>query len=236
MYRGHNKHIPWPNSTCRSFDIFRSIDNKHAKKELDKNFSQSSCVTEESGLLGSSNHSLIKPTTSKVASKHLPPAVDVEPDLSLIKETSHTASNLTGAMVSHNQHYKTNFNEDMPLLSMEETRKNVGPALKENSVKHQKSQILSTDINNLQPLMQDKTKPPAKTVPSSNVNKFHRSLPPRACLVHLKEQYHLDHDLLSQPRATKYLVKVRTEISPGRYMAKLELHCSRYVTFFCDGS
>ena len=93
---------------------------------------------------------------------------------------------------------------------------------------YHKAQITPTAIGNvLQPLVEDKTKSPAKTVPSSSVNKSHRSLPHRACLVHLKEQYHLDHDLLSQPRATKYLVKVRTEISPGRYMAKLELHCSR---------
>lgn len=93
---------------------------------------------------------------------------------------------------------------------------------------YQKTQITPTAIGNvLQPLVQDKTKPPAKTVPSSSVNKSHRSLPRRACLVYLNDQYHLDHDLLSQPRATKFLVKVRTEISPGRYMAKLELHCSR---------
>ena len=92
---------------------------------------------------------------------------------------------------------------------------------------YQKPQLTPVQLNNtLQPPKQDKTKPPAKTVPSTNVDKAYRSLPRRACLVHLKEQYNLDHDLLSQPRATKYLVKVRTEISPGRYMAKLELHCS----------
>ena len=73
-------------------------------------------------------------------------------------------------------------------------------------------------------LIQDKVKPPARTVPSLSITKSHKSLPRRACLVHHKEQYHLDNNLLSQPRATKYLVKVRTEISPGRFMAKLELH------------
>ena len=46
-------------------------------------------------------------------------------------------------------------------------------------------------------------------------------------MVYNKEQYNLDSKLLSLPRATKYLVKVRTEISPGRFMAKLELHCAR---------
>ena len=115
-------------------------------------------------------------------------------------------------------------------------RKNVRPVPKEKDVdsllqSYQKSQINSTvTTGNIPPLLvRDKTKPSAKTVPSLSVNKSHRSLPRRTCLVHLKEQYHLDHNLLSQPRATKYLVKVRTEIVPGCYMAKLELHCSRYI-------
>ena len=71
---------------------------------------------------------------------------------------------------------------------------------------------------------QTKTSTP---VSSSSVNKSHKSLPHKACLVYGKEQYHLDHNLLSQPRATKYLVKVRTEISPGCYNVNLELHCFR---------
>ena len=111
---------------------------------------------------------------------------------------------LPGSTASHDLEYKTNFGDDMVPFSVEETRRNVNPIAKEH------------DVDTIM-----------KAVPSSNVNKSHRSLPRRACLVHLKEQYHLDHDPLSQPRATKYVVKVRTEISPGRYMAKMELHCSR---------
>ena len=89
---------------------------------------------------------------------------------------------------------------------------------------YQKTQMIP---GNTLPLVQDKTKLPEKTSLSLSDNESHQSLPRRACLVHLNEQYQVDHDLLSQPRATKFLVKVRTEISPGRYMAKLELHCSR---------
>ena len=113
---------------------------------------------------------------------------------------------LPGSTASHDLEYKTNFGDDMVPFSVEETRRNVKPIAKEHDV--------DTII---------------KAAPSSkfNVNESHRSLPRRACLVHLKEQYHLAHDLLSQPRATKYLLKVRTEISPGRYMTKMELHCSR---------
>ena len=97
---------------------------------------------------------------------------------------------------------------------------------------NQKTQRTPTAVRNTsQPHVQDKTKSPSKTVPSSSVNKSHKSLPRRACLVHHKEQYHLDNNLLSQPKATKFLVKVRTEISPGRFMAKLELQCSGYVSY-----
>ena len=107
---------------------------------------------------------------------------------------------------SHDQYYKTNFDVD----SIQQS--------------YQNNQIIP---GNTLPLVQDKTKPQAKTALPLSVNKSHKSLPRRACLVYLNDQYRLDHDLLSQPRATKFLVKVRTEISPGRYMAKLELHCSR---------
>ena len=223
-------------SFTENYDLFRSIEKKHAKKELDKSLHGARFnTTEASGLLGSNDHSLTKSATSKVVTKHLPPAVEVERDASLIKATSYATNQLPGATGSHDQHYETDFSGNIP-SSREETKKNIRPVLKEDDAEsilqsYHKAQITPTAITNvLQPLVQDKTKPPAKTVSSLSVNKSHRSLPRRACLVHLKEQYHLDHDLLSQPRATKYLVKVRTEISPGRYMAKLELHCSRYGT------
>ena len=222
-----------PVSFTENCDLFRSIDKKHAKKELDKNLHGARFnTTEASGLLGSNDHSLTKSATSNVATKHIPPAVEVEPDSSLIKATGFATNQLPGATESHDQHYETDFGGNVP-ISREETRKNVRAVFKEDDVdsilqSYQKPQITPTTIGNvLQPLVQDKAKPPAKTLPSSSVNKSHRALPRRACLVHLSEQYRLDHDLLSQPRATKFLVKVRTEISPGRYMAKLELHCSR---------
>ena len=222
-----------PVSFTQNCDLFRSIDKKHAKKELDKNLHGARFnATEASGLFGSNDHSLTKSATSNVTTKHLPPAVEVEPNSSLIKATGFATNQLLGATESHDQHYETDFGGNVP-ISREETRKNVRAVFKEDDVdsilqSYQKPQITPTAIGNvLQPLVQDKAEPPAKTVPSSSVNKSHRSLPRRACLVHLNEQYRLDHELLSQPRATKFLVKVRTEISPGRYMAKLELHCSR---------
>ena len=213
-------------------DVYRSIGKEQAKKQMDKNLHESNRGnTENSGLLGSNNNSL---ATSKVTTKHLPPALETESksDLSL-QTTGYTTNKLPGATVSHDQHYETNFDEDTPPISKEETRKNVRPVPKEKDVdsllySYQNAKKTSTELRDTsQPHVQDTTKSPSKTVPSSGVNKSHKSLPRRACLVHHKEQYHLDNNLLSQPRATKYLVKVRTEISPGRYMAKLELQCSR---------
>ena len=69
--------------------------------------------------------------------------------------------------------------------------------------------------------------PPVNNSMTSNTNKPQRSFPRRACVVYKNEQYSLDPKLFSLPRATKYLVKVKTENSPGRFMAKLELHCAR---------
>ena len=217
-------------------DAFRSIDNEQAKKQMNKTFHENNRgITENSALLGSRNHSL---TTSAVSTKHLPPAaakapaIDPEPHLSL-QTTGYMTNKLPGATASHDQHYETKFDEDTPPLSTEETRKNVKPVPKEKDVdsllqSYQKTQRTPTAVRNTsQPHVQDKTKSPSKTVPSSSVNKSHKSLPRRACLVHHKDQYHLDNNLLSQPKATKFLVKVRTEISPGRFMAKLELQCSR---------
>ena len=239
-------------SYVENISLFRSFGDKKAEKELNRNVHKNN-EAEASGLLHSSDSQHLSPVTTK----HLSPTLEAAPKADLfgqqkssdtkqntvsIETTSYTTNILPGATASHDQHYETNVDTDVPPLSKEETRKNVRPVLKEDDVdsilqSYHKAQITPTAITNvLQPLVQDKTKPPVKTVPSSNVNKSHRSLPRRACLVHLKEQYHLDHDLLSQPRATKYLLKVRTEISPGRYMAKLELQCSRYVMFFCDGS
>ena len=215
------------------YDVFRSIGNERTKKQMDKNLHEN--YRENSSLLGSSNHSL---ATSTVTTKHLPPAkppaLEAEPKPHLSLQTDGYVTNkLPGATASHDQHYETKFDEDTPPLSMEETRKNVRPVPKEKDVdsllqSYQKTQRTPNAVwNTSQPHVQDKTKSPSKTVPSSSVNKSHKSLPRRACLVHHKEQYHLDNNLLSQPKATKFLVKVRTEISPGRFMAKLELQCSR---------
>ena len=208
----------------------RSIGKDQAKKGLDKNLSENN---HRNGLLGSSNQSL---ATLKVKTKYLPPALEngYKQDLSL-QTSGYVTSELPGAMASLDLRYDTNFDEDAPPLSLEEARKNVRPVPKEKDVDSllQSYQITPTDVGNRvqQPYIQDKIKAPAKTVPSSiaSVNKSHRLLPRRACLVYHNEQYCLDTKLLSQPKATKYLLKVRTEISPGRYMARLELHCSRLV-------
>ena len=220
--------------------IERSAGKKKAKQQLKSDlhgFNQTQ--TETSGLLGSSDQPFAPadgatglPTTLEPSKLSLDKTDGVKAKSKAVDTTTYSTDTLPGATGSHDQHYETDFGESVP-ISREETRKNVRAVFKEDDVdsilqSYQKTQITPTAIGNvLQPLVQDKTKPPAKTVPSSSVNKSHRSLPRRACLVYLNDQYHLDHDLLSQPRATKFLVKVRTEISPGRYMAKLELHCSR---------
>ena len=125
-------------------DIFRSLDNKKAEKELSKNLHQHN-ETEASGLLHSANNQRLSPATTK----HLSPTSEAAPKLDLlgqnhnsqtkqnasdIETTSYTTNKLPGATASHDQHYETKFDEDTPPLSMEETRKNVRPVPKEKDV------------------------------------------------------------------------------------------------------
>ena len=230
----------WSVSYVGNIDTFRSFDNKKAGKELTKNLPKSN-EAEISGLLHSAsnqNVSLIAKnpaSTSEAASKLKLPG-DNQNSKETVKPTSFATNILPGATVSHDLHYETNFDKGMPPLSMEETRKNVRPVPKEKDVdsilqSYQKTKKTLHAVGNIsQPYIQDRTlKPPAKIAPSSiaNVNNSHRLLPRRACLVYLEDQYHLDTNLLSQPRATKYLIKVRAEITPGRYLTRLELQCSR---------
>ena len=104
------------------------------------------------------------------------------------------------ATASISQQCETNSDAEVS-LSVEESGKNTRIIYKEK------------DVDLIQ-LSHDQ-----KPTPTGNIQK--------ACLVHFREQYHLDTHLQLQPKATKYFVKVRTEISPGRFMAKLELRCSR---------
>ena len=218
-------------SQTSHISIVRSTGKKKVNQELNSKlygFNQSQI--EASVPLGSSD----QPKAKSIAegSAYLPTTTaGLKVESKTVDTKTYSTDKLPGATASHDLHYETDFGEGIP-ISREETRKNVRPVPKEKDVdsliqSYQKNQITATATGNISP--QDKVNPPAQTVPSSSVSKSHKSLPRRACLVHHKEQYHLDKNLLSQPRATKYLVKVRTEISPGRYMAKLELQCSRYV-------
>ena len=211
--------------------IVRSTGKKKAKQELtSKLYGFNQSQTEVSVPLGSSDQSKAKSIPE--GSAYLPAPAGLKAESRAVDTTTYSTSKLPGATASHDLQYETNFGENIP-ISREETRKNVRPVPKEKDVdsliqSYQKNQITATATGNISSqFVQDKVNPPAQTVPSSSVNKSQKSLPRRACLVHHKEQYHLDNNLLSQPKATKYLVKVRTEISPGRFMAKLELQCSR---------
>ena len=193
-------------------------------------------------------HNAICVQLSSVNNQHVSPSVytshstvtlEAAPNLSLsgdlfnkqnaisIETTGYVTDKLPEPAASHDQHYGTKFDDDMLPSSIEESRKNVklAPIEKDDDLLQQLYQKY-TVVGNVLPYAHNQTKT-STPVSSSSVNKSQRPLPRKACLVYNKEQYHLDHNLLSQPKANKYLVKVRTEISPGRYMAKLELHCSR---------
>ena len=227
------------------YSITRSQDKKQAKKEINKNLQAGAVPFTEEKLAGSSSQSHVPPqsSTTSTSTKHLPPSLEAATPLlgatndsltgqdqagGLTEATGYTTSTLPGATVSHFQHYGTDFGAEKP-LSKEEKRKDVQVVPKEKDVdtileSHRKDQISSS--KKLSSELQATAKPSAKPRTSANVDRPPR-FPRKACVVHKNEQYSLDPKLLSLPRATKYLVKVRTEISPGRFMAKLELHCAR---------
>ena len=143
--------------------------------------------------------------------------------------TGYTTSVLPAATGSLYQHYGTDCDTDL-LISKEERRKDVRVVPKEKDVdllheSHRKDKVSSRKNPSSKLQAKPSAKPSAKHG-ASNVDRPPR-FPRRACVVYKDEQYSLDAKLLSLPRATKYLVKVRTEISPGRFMAKLVLHCAR---------
>ena len=227
------------------YSITRSQDKKQANKEINKNLQAGAVLFTEEKFTGSSSQSHVPPqsNTTTTSTKHLPPSLEAATPVlgatndsltgqdqagGLTEATGYTTSSLPGATVSHFQHYGADFDKDQP-LSREERRKDVQVVSKEKDVdtileSHRKDQISSS--KKLSSELQATAKPSTKPRTSANVDRPPR-FPRKACVVHKNEQYSLDPKLLSLPRATKYLVKVRTEISPGRFMAKLELHCAR---------
>ena len=186
-------------------------------------------------------------STAIVKNKHLPPtgSSEVAPSGSKFVEMNqqkvtgghdgdgycesagYTTETLPGATSSLQQTYGVDFNKEQP-ISEEERRNNAKPVLKEDAKYYvQTVQKIQLPVPGEFPLQSQKsTKPLDKSGTESNVNNPPR-FPRKACVLYKNEQYGLDPKLLSLPRETKYLVKVRTEICPGRYVAKLELHCAR---------
>jgi len=221
-------------------NITRSLGNKQAKKEVSKNLEAGSIPFTEEKLTSSQSPVPTQLRTIDTSTKHLPPSLEtaslgvgatngsftVQDQASgLTEATGYTTSTLPGATGSHFQHYGTDFDKDQP-LSREEGRKDVRVVPKKKVIDTILEAHRTDQVKKLSTNLQATAKPSAKPKTSLNVDKPPR-LPRRACIAYKNEQYSLDPKLLSLPRVTKYLVKVRTEISPGRFMAKLELHCSR---------
>ena len=202
MYSGYSSwldvHVDWQPEP-EKIDIFRSIAPTKAKEELNSQFQNSPLATE--------------PRNNAVSDNQATYIIGELPQAGPIHENSYDI----GSEVS-------------PPLAEEETRKNVRAITNESDVDSIISQYTNAQVppaaanNYLTANMQDRTTQRVKTLLRISGQK--KSLPRHACLVHSKEQYRLDKNLLKQPQASMYLVKERTEISPGRFMAKLILRNS----------
>ena len=229
----------------------RATNKQQVKNEMEKSLqgNMPGGFAKE-GVLGASCPPLAKSNTSN-SQKHLPPNIQAvsqtqldarpenvtadlqsEADQQLTSNvagaTGYVIDRLPEAPPTLHQYYETDFDAEKP-LSKEEKRKDVRVVPKEKEVNkilesYRKDETSSKKKSSSE--LQATAKPLTKPRTSANVDKLPR-FPRRACVVYKNEQYSLDPKLLSLPRATKYLVKVRTEISPGRFMAKLELHCAR---------
>ncbi len=148
--------------------------------------------------------------------------------------------------------YDPMFTNELPQATGTENTINygIGDEYLESTEESRKKGIRSVpDERKVDELIQQSPKKPAETVPvdltaqgqqkaaagatpilnETSFIQFSPSstwLPMRACLVFNNEQYRLEANLLSQPEATKYLVKTRVEIEPGRYLTRLFLKCS----------
>jgi len=181
-------------------------------------------------------------TTTNTSTKYLPPSLEASiPGLGatnnsltqagdLTGATGYTTSILPAATGSLHQNYGTDFDRDLPMAEEEKKQKRTDKReqLQDKPVQKDLQSKSSSQLHKATTISKPTAKPAASN--SSRSNKPKTPFPRKACLVFNNEQYSLDQRLLSQPIATKYLVKVRTEISPGRFMAKLVLHCARYVT------
>jgi len=229
----------------------RATNKQQVKNEMEKSLqgNMPGGFAKE-GVLGASCPPLAKSSTAN-SHKHLPPNIQAvsqtqldarpgnvtadlqsEADQQLTSNvagaTGYVIDRLPDAPPTLHQYYATDFDAEKP-LSKEERRRDVRVVPKEKEVdkileSYHKDETSSKKKSSSE--LQATAKPSTKPRTSANVDKPPR-FPRRACVVYKNEQYSLDPKLLSLPRATKYLVKVRTEISPGRFMAKLELHCAR---------
>ncbi|XP_065919477.1 uncharacterized protein [Dysidea avara] len=225
---------------------YRATNNQQVKDEMGRSLQGNTPASfTEKGLLGASSLPLAK-TNKANSHKHLPPNIQAESQTQLDIRPGNVAADLNSQQLTSNvvgatgytidrlpdvpptlhQYYGTDFDAEKP-LSKEEKRKDVQVVPKEKDVdtilqSHHKDETASKKLSSE---LQATAKPSTKPRTSANVDRPPR-FPRKACVVYKNEQYSLDPKLLPLPRATKYLVKVRTEISPGRFMAKLELHCA----------
>ena len=111
-------------SYVEDISIFRSLVIQKAEKELNRNLHKNN-EAETSGFLHSSNSQHLSPVTTK----HLSPTLEAAPKADLLEQqknsdtkqnaasnetTSYATSTLPGATASHDQHYETNFDMDVP--------------------------------------------------------------------------------------------------------------------------
>lgn len=194
--------------------IYRS--DKTPKKELQQHLdTTSSFGVARTGNVVTSATKFLPPAEENHtgASNTVPQGSEQNKYQDLLAVSGYTTDSLPQVLPPLDQNYIVD--DDNVMVSREEKRKDVKVVPQEQ------------DVDRLHAEHRKESKAKNKQQDTAAKPKTSASqLPRKACLVHRDEQYILNSNSLSLPHATKYLVKVRNEISPGRFMAKLVLHCA----------
>ena len=177
---------------------------------MEKDYLQHNAYDEKDGRLHDA--------TINIGATALSPAGGFGLDAQLIKKQPAQLEHLPGAGPQYDYLYDTKFEEDVP-VSYEEVKQktNIKTTFQQHEIEQRSHKPRKSHHNTQQP-----QHVPAKS--TTGVVKTKSTLPKRCCIVIGDKQFPLDSNLLAHPHMDHYFVKDRTEIKPGHFLARLNLH------------
>ena len=148
-------------------------------------------------------------------------------DVQLVADAPHYVDQLPVPGPHYDYLYDTKFEEDVSVSCEEKKLRTNTKATSQYEIEEQSEKPRKPHFNTQWPQHE-----PAKS--TSGVMRTKTTFPKRSCIVTGDKQFPLDSNLLAHPHMDHYFVKDRTEIKPGHFLAKLNLHhhyLSRYAYY-----